>query len=123
MLNRIVVIGRVTRDPELRHTPNGLPVATFSVACDRPVKSGEEKQTDFLDIVVWRKLAETIGNHLRKGRLVVVQGRLQIRAYEAKDGSKRKVAEIVADDVQFLDKPKGAPGEVPEDVHEEIAEG
>lgn len=123
MLNRIIVIGRLTKDPELRYTPNGVPVATFSVACDRPVRPGGERETDFFDIVTWRKLAETVGNHLRKGRLVALQGRLQIRSYEAQDGTRRKVTEIVADDVQFLDRPTAGeegPDDEPGDLGEEL---
>lgn len=123
MLNRIVVIGRLTRDPELRYTPNGVPVASFAIACDRPMRAGGERETDFFDIVTWRKLAETVGNHLRKGRLVALQGRLQIRSYEAQDGTRRKVTEIVADDVQFLDRPSQSEdtfGEDPGDIAEEL---
>lgn len=103
MLNRIVVIGRLTRDPELRTTSNGTPVATFTVAVDRGFTNAKgEKETDFIPVVVWRGLAETCGRYLTKGKLVAVEGRLQIRTYEANDGSNRTVAEIVADNVQFL---------------------
>ncbi len=103
MLNRIVVIGRLTRDPELRSTSNGVAVATFTVAVDRNfTNSRGEKETDFIPVVVWRGLAETCGRYLAKGRLVAVEGRLQIRTYEANDGGKRTIAEIVADNVQFL---------------------
>jgi single-strand DNA-binding protein len=109
MFNRIVLIGRLTRDPELRYTPSGQPVASFSLAVDRPFKSQDgQKQTDFIDIVAWRKLTEQVGQYATKGRLVAVEGRLQIRSYEAKDGSgRRKVAEVVADAVRFLDSAKG----------------
>ncbi len=107
MLNRIVLIGRLTRDPELRYTPSGVAVASFSLAVDRPFANQQgERETDFIDIVVWRKLAETVSGHLQKGRLVAVQGRLQIRSYETQDGQRRKAAEVVADDVRFLDKPR-----------------
>lgn len=107
MLNRIVVIGRLTRDPELRSTSNGTPVATFTVAVDRNFSNNrDEKETDFIPVAVWRGLAETCGRYLSKGKMVAVEGRLQIRTYEANDGSKRTVAEIVADNVQFL-SPKG----------------
>lgn len=103
MLNRIVVIGRLTRDPELRSTSNGTAVATFTVAVDRNFSNNRgEKETDFIPVVVWRGLAETCGRYLSKGKLVAVEGRLQIRTYEANDGGKRTVAEIVADNVQFL---------------------
>ena len=103
MLNRIVVIGRLTRDPELRSTSNGVAVATFTVAVDRNFSNNRgEKETDFIPVVVWRGLAETCGRYLSKGRLVAVEGRLQIRTYEANDGGKRTIAEIVAENVQFL---------------------
>lgn len=108
MLNRIVVIGRLTRDPELRSTSNGTAVATFTVAVDRNFSNNRgEKETDFIPVVVWRGLAETCGRFLSKGKLVAVEGRLQIRTYEANDGSKRTVAEIVADNVQFLSPKDG----------------
>lgn len=103
MLNRIVVIGRLTRDPELRSTSNGTAVATFSVAVDRNFSNNRgEKETDFIPVVVWRGLAETCGRYLSKGKLVAVEGRLQIRNYEGNDGNRRTIAEIVADNVQFL---------------------
>ncbi|MCL6594922.1 MAG: single-stranded DNA-binding protein [Firmicutes bacterium] len=112
MLNRIVLIGRLTRDPELRYTPSGVAVASFGLAVDRPFSNqAGERETDFIDIVVWRKLAETVSGHLQKGRLVAVQGRLQIRSYETQDGQKRKAAEVVADDVRFLDRPREAGAE------------
>ena len=111
MLNRIVVIGRLTRDPELRSTSNGTPVATFTVAVDRNFSNNRgEKETDFIPVVVWRGLAETCGRYLSKGKMVAVEGRLQIRTYEANDGGKRTVAEIVADNVQFLSPKDGGSG-------------
>lgn len=107
MLNRIFLIGRLTRDPELRYTPNGVPVASFRIAVDRPFTNQQgERETDFINIVAWRKQAETVAEHLTKGRLVLVEGRLQIRDYEHKDGSKRQASEIVASDVRFLDWPR-----------------
>ncbi len=107
MLNSFFCIGRLTRDPELKSTPNGTAVATFTVAVDRDFKAQNgEKETDFIPVVTWRGLAETCGRYLSKGKLVAVQGRLQIRTYEADDGSKRTVAEIIAENVQFL-SPKG----------------
>ena len=106
MLNRVVLIGRLTRDPELRETSSGIAVANFALAVERPfTNQSGEKEVDFIEIVVWRKLAEVVANNLQKGRLVAVEGRLQVRSYE-KDGQKRKVAEVVADRVQFLDWPK-----------------
>ncbi|MDR7482415.1 MAG: single-stranded DNA-binding protein [Armatimonadota bacterium] len=105
MLNRIILIGRLTRDPELRYVPSGQPVASFSLAVDRPFTNQQgERETDFIDIVAWRKLAEQVSQHLSKGRLVAVEGRLQIRSFETQDGQKRRVAEVVADAVRFLDR-------------------
>lgn len=109
MLNRIILIGRLTRDPELRYVPSGQPVASFTLAVDRPFTNQQgERQTDFIDIVAWRRLAEQVTQHLAKGRLVAVEGRLQIRSYETQDGQKRKAAEVVADAVRFLDRKTGA---------------
>ena len=121
MLNKIILIGRLTRDPEMKYLANGTPVVNFSVAVDRPFTNAQgNKETDFIDIVAWRKLAETVANHLTKGRLIAVEGRLQIRSYETQDGAKRKVAEVVADSVQFLDFPKDKAavpaGGIPEDT-------
>ncbi len=105
MLNRIILIGRLTRDPELRYVPSGHPVASFTLAVDRSFANQQgERETDFIDIVTWRKLAEQVSQHLSKGRLVAVEGRLQIRSYETQDGQKRRVAEVVADGVRFLDR-------------------
>jgi single-strand DNA-binding protein len=108
MLNRIVFVGRLTRDPESQYTPSGVALAKFTVAVDRPTKNQEtgEKETDFLDVVAWRRTAEFVTQYLTKGRLVAVEGRLQIRSWVAQDGSKRKAAEIVADNVQGLDRPR-----------------
>lgn len=106
MLNKIVLIGRLTRDPELRYTPNGTAVCNFSLAIERNfTNQNGERDVDFVDIVVWRKQAENCANYLGKGRLVAVEGRLQIRSYENKDGQKRRVAEVVANDVRFLEWP------------------
>lgn len=109
MLNRIILIGRLTRDPELRYTPAGKAVANFTLAVDRGRKDAQgNKETDFIDIIVWEKQAETVSQHLNKGRLVAVEGRLQIRSYEDQKGNKRKAAEVVASSVQFLDSKKDA---------------
>ena len=109
MLNRIVIIGRLTRDPEVRSTANGTPVCTFTLAVDRSFKSASgERETDFIPVVVWRQLGETCGRYLAKGKLAAVDGRLQIRTYQAQDGSKRTAAEVVADNVRFL-SPKSEP--------------
>jgi single-strand DNA-binding protein len=108
MLNRVMLIGRLTRDPELRYVPSGHPVASFTLAVDRPfTNQAGDRETDFIDIVAWRKLADQVSQHLSKGRLVAVEGRLQIRSYETQDGQKRKAAEIVADAVRFLDRKAG----------------
>lgn len=104
-MNHIVLIGRLTRDPELRYTPNGVAVANFDLAVDRPTTNQQgERQTDFIRIVVWQKQAELCANYLKKGRLVGIEGRLQIRNYETQDGQKKRVAEVVANYVQFLDR-------------------
>jgi single-strand DNA-binding protein len=106
MLNQVVLIGRLTRDPELRYTPgNGVPVASFTLAVDRPFTNQQgEREADFINIVTWRKLAENCANYLQKGSLAAVTGRLQIRSYEDNQGVRRKVAEVVADNVRFLDR-------------------
>jgi single-strand DNA-binding protein len=105
IMNHIVLIGRLTRDPELRYTPNGVAVANFDLAVDRPTPSTNgERETDFIRIISWQKQAEVVANYLKKGRLVAIEGRLQIRNYETQEGQKRKAAEVVANRVQFLEK-------------------
>ena len=102
MLNHIVLMGRLTRDPELRHTGNGTPVASFSLAVDRDFKSQSgEKETDFIDIVAWRSTAEFISKYFSKGSLAVVSGRLQIRNWQDKEGNNRRSAEVVVDNIYF----------------------
>ena len=104
MLNKIVVMGRLTRDPELRSTQSGLYVTSFSIACDRDFKNQSgEKDTDFIDCVAWRQTAEFVCKYFAKGRMAVVEGRLQIRDWTDKDGGKRRSAEVVADNVYFGD--------------------
>lgn len=104
MLNRIIVMGRMTRDPELRRTNSGTAVASFSLAVDRDFKSQSgEKETDFIDVVAWRNTAEFVSKYFSKGRMAVVDGRLQLRDWTDKDGNKRRSAEIVADSVYFGD--------------------
>jgi len=111
-LNRVILIGRLTRDPELRILPSGVPVATFTLAVDRPfINQQGEREADFIDVVVWRKQAESVSNHLGKGRLVAVEGRLQVRRYETQEGQRRRVVEVVAETVRFLDRPHGAQAE------------
>lgn len=105
MLNRCVLIGRLTKDPELRYTQNSKAVCTFTLAVDR--NYGDKKQTDFIEIVVWGKMGENCANYMSKGKLAAVDGQLTTRSYEAKDGHKVKVYEVVADQVRFL-SPKTA---------------
>ena len=106
MLNHIVLMGRLTRDPELRHTGSGTSVASFSIAVDRDFGGNREtgeKETDFIDIVAWRNTAEFVSKYFTKGRMAVVSGRLQIRNWTDKEGNKRRSAEVVADNVYFGD--------------------
>lgn len=112
MLNRIVIMGRLPRDPELRHTQTGTPVASFCVACDRDFKDKQtgEKATDFIDVVAWRSTAEFVSRFFTKGHMAVVEGRLQIREYTDKNGNKRRAAEVVADNVYFGDSKKDGGG-------------
>lgn len=103
MINSITMAGRLTRDPELRSTSNGNSVGNFNIACERSFKGqNDEKEVDFIPVVVWRTLAENCGRYLSKGNMVCVHGRLQIREYTDKEGIRRSIAEIVADDVQFM---------------------
>ena len=101
MLNHIVIMGRLTRDPELRQTGSGVSVANFSVAVDRDFSKGEEKETDFIDCVAWRHTGEFVSKYFTRGSLIVVSGRLQVRSYTDKDGNNRRAAEIVADNCYF----------------------
>ena len=103
MLNHITIMGRLTRDPELRRTGSGIAVASFTVAVDRDFASREsgERETDFIDCVAWRQTGEFVSKYFTKGRMAVVSGRLQIRSWTDKDGNKRRTAEVVADNVYF----------------------
>ena len=105
MLNHITIMGRLTRDPELRRTGSGIAVASFTVAVDRDFASREsgERETDFIDCVAWRQTGEFVSKYFTKGRMAVVEGRLQIRDWTDKDGNKRRTAEVVADNVYFGD--------------------
>jgi len=105
-LNKIILVGRVTRDPELRYTSNGKPVAKFGLAVDRPRVGGGDKETDFFDIVVWQKTAEFASKWATKGRLVAVDGRVEIRDYETQDGQKKRAWEVIANDLRLLDSGK-----------------
>ncbi|MCL4410468.1 MAG: single-stranded DNA-binding protein [Gammaproteobacteria bacterium] len=106
MLNRVTLIGRLTADPELKYTPSGIAVANFTLAVERNFKQDGEKQIPRVPVVAWRQSAEFAANYLTKGRLVAVEGSLQVRKWTAQDGTKRSVAEVVADNVWGLDKPK-----------------
>ena len=130
MLNRIILMGRLTRDPELRHTQTGTAVASFSLAVDRDFKDRNtgEKATDFIDIVAWRQTAEFVSRYFTKGRMAVVEGRLQIRDWTDKEGGKRRSAEVIADNVYFGDskrdggdtaqsEPQGGFSEIEDDGH------
>ena len=126
MLNKIDVMGRLTRDVDLKTTPAGVSVASFSIAVERDFAEGGEKKTDFIDVVAWRQTAEFVSKYFTKGMMAVVSGRLQIRDWTDKEGNKRKSAEIVADNVYFGEgkkdnggsnqtKPAGNPIDVPTD--------
>jgi len=109
MLNKIILMGRLTRDPELRSTQSGISVTSFSLAVERDFGRGEERQTDFFDIVAWRQTAEFVQKYFRKGQLVAVDGRLQTRKWEDRDGNKRTAYEVVADNVYFAERKQDSP--------------
>lgn len=112
MLNRIVLIGRLTKDPELRYTPNGKAVASFALAVDRPFRNQQgEREADFINIVVWGAQAESCANYLSKGKLAAADGRLQIRSFDGQDGQRRWITEVIAESVRFL-SPKDSSGSV-----------
>lgn len=118
-MNKVFLIGRLTRDPELRYTSSNIAVATFSIAVDRNFSNAAgERETDFINIVVWRKQAENVKNYMHKGSQVAIDGRIQTRSYDDTDGKKRYVTEVVADNVQFLDskgsRDASAPTSAPE---------
>ena len=112
MLNHITIMGRLTRDPELRRTGSGIAVASFSLAVDRDFspRDGGERETDFIDCVAWRQTGEFVSKYFTKGRMAVVSGRLQIRSWTDKDGNKRRTAEVVADNVYFGDSKRDGEG-------------
>ena len=112
MLNHITIMGRLTRDPELRRTGSGVAVASFTVAVDRDFGKNEngEKETDFIDCVAWRQTGEFVSKYVTQGRMAVVSGRLQIRSWTDKDGNKRRTAEVVADNVYFGDSKRDGEG-------------
>jgi single-strand DNA-binding protein len=117
-MNKCILIGRLTKDPDLRYTQSGTAVATFTLAVDRAFS--KEKETDFIPIVVWQKQAENCANYIGKGSLVAVSGRIQVRSYEAKDGGKRWVTEIIAEQVKFLDRRGSDSGGRTEQIGEEV---
>lgn len=107
MLNRVVLIGRLTKDPELRYTPNGVAVTSFTLAVDRNYTNQQGKrEADFINIVTWRGLAENVANYLKKGRLTAVEGRMQTRSFENNEGRRVYVTEVIADNVRFLESSK-----------------
>ena len=112
MLNHITIMGRLTRDPELRRTGTGIAVASFTVAVDRDFggRDGGEKETDFIDCVAWRQTGEFVSKYFTKGRMIVVSGRLQIRSWTDKEGNKRRSAEVVADNCYFGDSKRDSDG-------------
>ena len=112
MLNRVIIMGRLVADPELRTTPTGTPVATVRLAVDRDFKNKQtgERETDFINVVAWRQTAEFISRYFTKGRMAVVEGRLQIRPYTDRDGNKRTAAEVVAENFYFGDSRRDGDG-------------
>jgi single-strand DNA-binding protein len=111
MMNRVVLVGRLTKDPELRITPSGVPVASFTLAVGRPFSNQQgEREADFINCVVWRKPAENVANYLKKGSLAGVDGRMQTRTYDGQDGKRVYVTEVLAESVQFLE-PRSASGD------------
>lgn len=104
MLNRVVLVGRLTRDPELRYTPNGVAVANFTIAINRPFRNQQgEQEADFINCVAWRKQAENLANYMRKGSMIGVDGRIQTRSYDNQEGKRVYVTEVLAENIQFLE--------------------
>lgn len=107
MMNKVILIGHLANDPELKYTPSGVAVSSFRIAVSRPFTNAQgEREADFIDVVAWRQTAEFAANYLGKGRLVAVEGRLQVRSYQAQDGTKRRVSEVVCDNLKSLTRPK-----------------
>lgn len=106
MLNRVILIGRLTKDPELRYTASGVGVTQFTLAVDRPFKNNGEKEADFIPVVTWDKLAESTANNLKKGRLIAVEGRIEVRSYETEDGKRAYSTKVVANNIRYLDSNK-----------------
>ena len=123
MLNKIILMGRLTRDPELRKTGNGTAVTSFTLAVDRDYKPQDgERETDFIDVVAWRGTAEFVFKYFSKGRMAVVEGRLQVRDWTDKDGNKRRSTEVIADSVYFGDSNKVSESDKPAEPSGEIRE-
>ena len=123
MLNKIILMGRLTRDPELRKTGNGTAVTSFTLAVDRDYKPQDgERETDFIDVVAWRGTAEFVSKYFTKGRMAVVEGRLQVRDWTDKDGAKRRSTEVIADSVYFGDSKKVSDSDTPAEPSGEIRE-
>ena len=111
MLNKAIIMGRLVADPELRHTPNNVSVVSFTIACNRNFASkGAERQTDFIDIVAWRQTAEFVSRYFHKGSMIAVEGMIQTRTYEDKNGNKRKAVEVVADQLHFAESKSQSAG-------------
>lgn len=108
-MNKVILVGRLAQDPEVRYTQTGKPVCTFTLAVNRFVGPGQKDTADFIPIVAWEKLAEICGNNLNKGRRILTEGRLQIRSYETNEGQKRRVAEVIAQNIEFLDSKANTP--------------
>jgi single-strand DNA-binding protein len=120
-MNKVILIGRMTKDPETRYTQSGTAVATFTLAVDRRFNKEGQPSADFVPCVAWNKLAEVIANNLAKGRKVGIEGRLQVRSYDAQDGSKRYVTEVIVDELDFCDSKKQGSGlPAAPDITEEI---
>ena len=123
MLNKIILMGRLTRDPELRKTGNGTAVTSFALAVDRDYKPQDgERETDFIDVVAWRGTAEFVSKYFTKGRMAVVEGRLQVRDWTDKDGNKRRNTEVIADSVYFGDSKKVSESDTPAEASVEFQE-
>jgi single-strand binding protein len=107
MINRVVLVGRLTKDPELRYTPNGVAACTFTLAVNRPFTNQQgDRDADFINCVAWRGTAENLANYQKKGNLIGIDGRIQTRSYEGNDGKRRYIAEVIAESVQFLEPKK-----------------
>ena len=122
MLNKIMLLGRLVADPDFRYTQNGKAVAQFTLAVDRPVAgSNGKKEADFIPVILWGKIAEAAANYTYKGQRLLVEGRLQIRSYEAKDGSRRWVTEVIGNSIEFIEKKASSLDDVvPQVVDEEL---